>query len=143
MEMNMRALIITSEIRAQIAAAVARAEAKPIPFSVLREGALREEVKHLKLIDRKPGFERPPSEHLLIPIGYRASISIEEQPAGFCRHLSISVDQPGKLPSVEAVKMIAEAYGIKEWDKVWFEEFDPGHSAINILELYQPRELRR
>jgi hypothetical protein len=51
----------------------------------------------------------------------------------------VSVDKLGKLPSVEAVREISLAYGMKNWDRVWTEEFDPGHNAINILELYRPR----
>jgi hypothetical protein len=124
----MRPLIITNDTLTKIKDAVRYAEANPIPWEALRGGVLGEEVKELKLADRKPGFERPPSQHVLIPMGYRAAFSVEEQPAGWFHHLSVSVDRPGKLPSVEAVKMIAEGYGIKNWDRVWLEEFDPGHS---------------
>jgi hypothetical protein len=134
-----RILIINDEIRAKIAKIVAYAEAHPIPWEVLCEAALGEKVKHLKLTDRKPGFERPPSQHLLIPVGFRAAFSVEEQPVGWLHHLSVSVDKLGKLPSVEAVREISLAYGMKNWDRVWTEEFDPGHNAINILELYRPR----
>ena len=137
----MRVLLLTPDKQAEIKAAVARAEAQPIPWATLQHaGPFGENVKELKLADRKPGFERPPSEHVLIPDGYRAAFSIEEQPAGFVRHLSVSVDVPGKLPSVPAVRTIAEAFGVNGWQRVWIEEFDPGHSAVNILEVYKPRE---
>jgi hypothetical protein len=134
-----RVLLITNEKLAEIKAAVARAEANPIPWERLREAALGEEVKHLSLADRKSGFERPPSDNVLIPDGYRAAFSVEEQPAGFMHHLSVSVDIPGALPSVESVIAIGKAYGIKRWNRIWLEEFDPGHQAVNILELYKPR----
>ncbi len=136
----MRPLIITNDTLLKIKAAVEYAEAHPIPWSELKEGALGEEVKELKLVDRKPGFERPLSENVLIPVGFRVAFSVEEQPAGWLHHLSVSVDTPGKLPSIPAVVMICKEYGIKNWDRVWVEEFDPGHSAVNILELYKPRE---
>ena len=131
-------LQITPEKQAEIDAAVAYAEAHPLPWSVLRHGVTKD-VREVKLADRPPGFERPASEHVLIPYGYRAAISVEEQPAGFLHHLSVSVDRPGKVPSMAAVRMIAEAFGIKAWIKIWLEEFDPGHHAVNVLELYKPR----
>jgi hypothetical protein len=138
----MRALIITDDIRAAIAKMVAHAEAHPIPWSVMQAGAIRVDLlsTELKLADRPAGFERPASEHLLIPMGYRMAFSVEEQPAGFCHHLSVSVDAPGRLPSIPAVQEISDLCGIKQWHEVWLEEFGPGHNAVNILELYKPRE---
>lgn len=129
----MRPLIITPEKQDEIAAAVRRAEANPISFEKLRAGAVEPSKTEIALSDRKPGYERPPSEHVLIPIGYRAAFSIEDQPVGLCHHISVSVEQPGKLPSKDAVIMIAAAYGITRADSIWLEEFDPGHQAVNVI----------
>jgi hypothetical protein len=96
----------------------------------------------LKLKDRKPGFARPPSQHVIFRGGYRAAFSIEQQPCGFCTHLSISVfgrSRSGMMPSLEAVQMIAEEFGVPfPPDECWNEEFDAGEYAVNLLSLYQP-----
>lgn len=54
------------------------------------------------------------------------------------RHLSISVDTKGSLPSPQAVELLAEEFGIAFPPKsglVWTEEFEPGHHAVNVIEL--------
>src|SRR5262249_34266166 len=138
--------LIGERERAAIAAAQARARAHPIPLSEIREGAVDRPVNTLKLSDRKPNWRRRhQSEQVLIPRGYRAAISVEEQPAGMCWHLSISVERtdPTKMPSVEAVRMIAEAFGIDfdisiEHGGVWTEEYEPGRHAVNIVSVFAP-----
>jgi hypothetical protein len=127
----------------RIAEIVAYAKAHPVTLETLRAGASPDKPV-IKLEDRKPGMERPPSQHMIFPGGYRAAYSIEEQPTGLCSHLSISVmdrAKPGMMPSPEAVKMIAEAFGVPFPDGVhiWSEEFDPGEYAVNIVALYAPK----
>lgn len=137
----MAVLVISALERAKIAAAITYAKAHPITFEVLRAGAVPE-TDMIKLEDRKPGFERPESQHVEFPGGYRASLSIEQQPAGLCTHLSVSVfgrAKPGMMPSLQAVAMIAEEFGVPfPPDKGWTEEFDPGEFAVNLLSLYAP-----
>jgi hypothetical protein len=134
----MPVLMLNNEVLARIGAAVAHARAHPVPLSVLRTGAVPHTKPVISLADRKPGYERPLSEHVLIPIGYRAAVSVEEQPTGMYMHLSISVDRAGKMPSPQAVIAIAAAFGIK-WPPVkdgaaWVEEFEPGQHAFNIIQ---------
>jgi hypothetical protein len=75
------------------------------------------------------------------PGGFHAAFSIEQQPAGFCSHLSISVERKGKMPSLEAVQMIAEEFGVPfPPDKAWNEEFEPGQYAVNLLSLMAPTD---
>jgi hypothetical protein len=73
----------------------------------------------------------------LIPYGYRAAISFEHQPAGLCRHLSISIEKdPGTMPGMEAVKAIAEYFGVSFEDShKWVEEYEPRRFAINLVSL--------
>ena len=101
-----RPLIITHEVEIAIDAAVASARQRPIPLDVIRKLAVPLDKKELTLADRqKQGAEqviRPQSEHVLIPFGYRAAISFEQQPDGLCRHLSISVDTPADLEAARA-----------------------------------------
>lgn len=134
----MAILIIGETERERIREVVAEAKAHPVSLSLLRQG-MADNTPVLKLKDRKPGFERPPSAHVTFPGGYRAAFSIEEQPAGFCTHLSISVERKGKMPSVEAVQMICEEFGVPfPPDRGWNEEFEPGQYAVNLLSLYAP-----
>lgn len=71
-----------------------------------------------------------------LPVGYRVAFSIEDQPkAGKVRHLSMSVDRRGKLPSLEVVLMVMEELGFraksfKEVSRAWVEN----NIAINVLE---------
>jgi hypothetical protein len=138
----MAVLIIGRTERDRIAEMIAYAKSHPVTFDV--GSGLVSDTKLLKLKDRPPGYERPPSQHMEFPGGYRAAFSIEAQPVGFCAHLSISVfgrPRKGMMPSLEAVKMIAEEFGIS-WppDKGWTEEFEPGEYAINLVSLYAPTQ---
>ena len=79
--------------------------------------------------------------------GVRAVYSIEDQPMGMCRHLSVSVEASGayKYPSEEAVTMLMTEFGFKyplKDSKIWIEEdvLTPGGlnvAAINVLQLYE------
>ena len=137
----MSILIIGATEREQIAKVVAHAKAHPVLFETVRQGVVGDRPV-LKLADRVPGIERPPSAHVTFPGGYRAAFSIEQQPAGLCTHLSISVEgrpRKGMMPGLEAVKMICEEFGVPfPPDKGWNEEFEPGEYAINLLSLYAP-----
>lgn len=137
----MAVLIIGETEREQIAKLIAYAKAHPVLLETVREGAMADRSV-LELKDRKPGFERPPSQNVVFPGGYRAAFSIEQQPPGLCSHLSISVEgraKKGMMPSEPAVKMIAEEFGVPyPADRIWIEEFDPGEFAINLVSLYAP-----
>jgi len=139
----MAVLIVGAIEREQIAKVIAYAKAHPISFDVLRKAAVSDRPV-LELKDRKPGFERPPSQHVVFPGGYRAAYSIEVQPPGLCTHLSISVEgrsRKGMMPSMPAVQMIAQEFGVPfPPDKGWTEEFEPGEYAINLLSLYKETE---
>jgi hypothetical protein len=68
--------------------------------------------------------------------GFQISFVVEEQrpPAGWRRHLSISVGMPGKPPHPVAVAAIMALFGFRrgfDQDYVWFES---RIGAINILE---------
>ena len=139
----MAVLIIGATEREKIAEIVAYAKAHPLTFDVLRK-SIAGDTTILKLEDRQPGHERPPSQHMIFPGGYRAAFSIEQQPPGLCTHLSISVmgrAKKGMMPNPAAVGMIAEEFGVPyPADKMWIEEFDPGEFAINLVSLYAPAQ---
>jgi hypothetical protein len=137
----MSVLIVGEAERARIKEVIAFARANPVPMSKIKEGKL-DHTNVLKLEDRPPGFERPASAHVDFPGGYRAAFSIEEQPAGFCTHLSVGVEgraQKGMLPSMPAVRMICEEFGVPfPPDHGWTEEYEPGEYAVNLVSLYAP-----
>lgn len=143
---RMAILLIGLAEMTAIRAAKDKARQHPLTLDHVRAGAVAPGKSTLTLADRKPGWTRKhrPVE-VLIPFGYRAAISVEEQPAGLCWHLSISVERkdPTRMPSVEAVNTIAEAFGIdtSKPDDVmmWTEEYEPGRHAVNIVTLYAPR----
>jgi len=75
---------------------------------------------------------------VVIPIGYTCVFSYENQPIGLARHLSISVDEPHKMPNVESVKEIMNQFGFESVLAqciVGIENIDESHSAISIAEL--------
>lgn len=71
--------------------------------------------------------------------GYRMVYSIEEQPRGMMKHLSISVDVDCWLPNPVAVEEIMELFGFRgkiNDCKCYLEDYGPNRKAINILEDY-------
>jgi hypothetical protein len=141
----MAVLIIGTREKAEIATAIERARRRPTPLDVLRASAVKDKPV-VKLTDRKPGFKTPAkTEQVLIPVGYRANVSFEQQPCGMCMHLSISVERndPKLMPSIEAVSEIASEFNINLTEAfkqglTWMEEYEPGRHAVNLLKIVTP-----
>lgn len=122
----MRALIIDKE---PIKRLREYAEANPI------------EVNAGVVLDNKiPRAGDNPLLTLEIPVGYRICFSVEKQkfenqPLLHVRHLSVSVDDPKKLPSIPAVEAIMKELGfvgnIDEQENVWIED----ERAINVIQI--------
>lgn len=77
--------------------------------------------------------------------GYRAVYSIEEHPAGWCHHLSISVEDKEKLPNVNAVEALMKEFGfveesVNDCSKVWLEEVPNHPTAVNVVCLLPEKE---
>ena len=137
----MGVLIIDQEVRARAAAMIVAAHQNPVTWAEIRAGAVDTNKAVLSLADRKPGFERPPSQHIILGT-YRVAYSEEEQPAGMCRHLSVSTTRPGRVPNQPVVNEVMELFGFDKISAVhtWLEEFDPGHHAVNVVQLINPNE---
>jgi len=137
--------VIGEREQRQIEAAIRKARKRPIPIELLARVAItpRDTVP---LSDRPADMswrDRYPAHEVLIPVGYRACVSFEEQPDGLYIHLSISVERtdPKWMPDVAAVKFIAKAFGVGGEDKVgktWIEEYEPGRHAVNLIQLVEP-----
>ncbi len=64
--------------------------------------------------------------------------TIEHQQAGKVRHLSLSTNEKGKYPNMDATKFIMSVIGFTnqlEDCQVFVEKLEPGYETINILEL--------
>lgn len=84
-----------------------------------------------------PVGDRP--EHVCqLPVGYRVVFNLEKQNHGVVRHISVSVDSPGKLPNIEAVREIARLFGIKKELEECVVSVEEGrgnvNKSINIIE---------
>jgi hypothetical protein len=122
----MRPLIIDEKVREEIARICEHADENRIDFKELQA---RTEI---------PGGFSPigddPNFCCHIDLGFRCVFSIEEQPSGWCKHLSVSVDDVNKVPAIEAVKVLMEEFGINkslEECYVYMEETTP--RAVNII----------
>lgn len=123
----MRVLLIDDSIRAKIKTLIDYAEKNPFSMDEL----LDTHNKELAPAGDMDGFS------LQIPMGYMVVYSIEKQPMGKVRHLSVSVGTENKMPSQESVQMIMEEFGFKNKllnCSVSIEEVSPVKKAINILE---------
>ncbi len=135
-----RALVLGEEQRELIRYSLAMAREKPVSLDYVIANRLPNESKVVSYRD-KPTCERPPSVMFELPVGFTVAISIEEQPAGRCKHLSVSVDAKGALPPPAAFRMIAAEFGMDcEQGLMWIEEFAPGRSAVNLVTLDEPTD---
>jgi hypothetical protein len=134
------------EIKA-LKSAMERARAKPVTIKeIMRVARLVDQSTNtLTLVDRE---RSPPPERFAqqveLPVGYRVSISFEEQPAGMCLHVSMSIGAQGKVPGPEAVSLVMEAIGVENAlhnGRVWIEDFlihgKPGGKAVNVVVLME------
>lgn len=71
------------------------------------------------------------------PWPFYVTLSIEHgHPIGAARHMSMSVDRLERLPSPEALRIIATELGFGPFDgcTIWPEKLSDGRSAINMVE---------
>jgi len=139
-----RALIINEQARGLIAAAIERARKHALPLGDTMAMAMIDSPENatavLTLADRagKPNL-RTMVEQVELFDGYQCGFSFEQQPHGMVRHLSVAVNNSGKVPMPAAVDMISREFGFREfppeYGRVWVEEFRPGHYAVNVAEL--------
>ncbi len=112
----------------------------------LREFAGKRPIDMLKVVEliktpagQKAHWKQMHARTVQLPIAYDVTFSIETgHPVGVCRHVSMSVDRPGRLPLPEAVWMVAEVLGFVgdlQACKVWIEDLaTPGYQAINAVQ---------
>jgi len=128
--MNVRPLIIDDLVRRCLEGLAEHAEENPLTMD--------------DLLDTYNKQKKPIGDddmHVVeLPFGYRVVYSIEEQPVGKVRHLSMSVNEDKKLPNMEAVKEIMKILGFRNDIQdcyVKLEDYAPNRQAINVLEKLQ------
>jgi hypothetical protein len=88
------------------------------------------------------GLRPPPGDEpvfvCVLPFGYRCVYTVENHPAGWCRHLSVSVEGDGDAPNPAAVLLLMDAFGFnggfREMTNVSKEQLDGNKIAINIMQ---------
>ena len=130
--MKLRPLVVADAERAMIRRVIDHAARNVISRDRLQRTIAGEE----KPVGDNPDFA------CVIPVGYRCVYSLEEQPLGVCRHLSISVLGEGGAPNEAAVEMLATEFGfrggLEDMAHVWTEPVSAGKIAVNLLQAKQP-----
>jgi hypothetical protein len=126
----MRPFIIDDKLKTQIASLVAYAEKNPVSIDEL-----------LDTVNKQAKPVGDFSQHTLnLPFGYRIVYSIEEQPKGKIRHLSMSVNEDEKLPNEFVVREVMKLIGFKnelENCEVFLESISLSRQAVNVLEIIE------
>lgn len=71
-----------------------------------------------------------------IPLGYKVVLTIEKQESGLVRHLSMSVNTKGKLPSKYVVQEVMKILGFKSKLSNCMISLEEA-GCVNILELIE------
>lgn len=139
----MTPLVIDDTVKATIA--------KLVKFADERRMSFKEVYRRTQRND-PPGND--PNYCCFIPMGFKVVFTIEEQPAGWARHFSISSQNHQRTPNPEGVNMLLPLFGFRDilnlndpknspkTQMVWLEdihvngELVPG-KAINVLEFLE------
>ncbi|TXI10931.1 MAG: hypothetical protein E6Q68_07185 [Polynucleobacter sp.] len=137
--MATRALVLNEQTRADIKKVISHAE-----HNIFTEEDMVDRINN-------PGKHKPPGDieefKCFVPIGFRCVFTIEKQPIGWCRHLSVSIDAKDKVPSFAATLELAREFGMdvkamEDFDHSWIEEIEPGKSAVNVLTKITPKNAK-
>lgn len=141
----MTPLLIDSDVKVAIKRLVDFAEQNRITLADLR-----------RLIDENVTVGDDPNRTIIIPYGFRCCFSIEEQPFGWTRHLSVSVvsvtddgrvsQKQGRFPNEHAVRMIMDEFGMTKPFEHCHVSLDEAkiNGSINVIEpMGEIDDLRR
>lgn len=129
----MQNLVIDDRTKSEIARIKKYSEEHRIPMDQI--------IATIKDPEKSVGND--PEHCCILSEGYKAVFSIEEQPSGFCRHFSLSVDDERSLPSPPSFEAIMKELGFEgllcDCENVWLEENVSTSSgkigtAINVLQ---------
>ena len=115
----------------------ALAEARPVDMSTLERAIATPEGKAHHRI-------RMTEQTVLIPLAYMVTFSIEtNQPHGTARHMSMSVQKAGRVPTGHAVWMVAVELGFTGSlgeCSTWLEELQGHGQAVNVVQYVKAHE---
>jgi hypothetical protein len=83
----------------------------------------------------------PVDQTVELPLGWKVTMSVEYQPVGLTRHMSMSSPVAGRVPTPEAVQWTLLALGFVrplESCMVYPEQYASGRLAVNVLEPMDP-----
>ena len=124
-------LVIGPVELAALAALRERAAEHPVDMPRLVEAIKNPDGKaaHMRQMTR---------QSVRLPVDFMVTFSIEtSHPIGTCRHMSMSSGKPGRLPTSEAVIMVAEALGFVGGLGTcthWIEDLEGHGRAVNIVQ---------
>jgi hypothetical protein len=127
-----RALIIGEVQKQAIAKLIALAAANVMDPAAMNNAAEKDMAAYRQMM-RTLSVE--------LPVGYIVTYSHERQPFGLARHLSVSLDQPNKMPHPAALDMILDAFRMLPHDqsvRLWIEDVSATIKAINVVQPCRP-----
>lgn len=138
--MSATPLFLGETERKLLADLLARAVAKPVNAALISKL-----IEEPGLTERKRAHMQHMAEQsLFIPMNFEVTLSIEDQPIGRMRHMSLTSLRPKAIPHPAAVWMIAKELGfwgpsIEAIDGVYQEyREDVDSTAVHILQLFNP-----
>ena len=137
----MTTLIIADEQERQIADLIALAHSNPLTREYLARMSVGFDTGDPST--RREGGEVIPLHFTIdLPIGVRFTYTEEDQPAGPCRHMSVSIDKVGAIVAPPVVDMLLECFRFTcrraSDDRplmIWPEHYASGRVAVNVLEI--------
>jgi hypothetical protein len=131
-----RPLWIGPEQKAAIAELIAKAGRERVPLENMKR-----RVKNLQR-----GIPLPKSYNqaftIEIPFGFTVTYTVEEQPQGWTRHLSVAADRSGRAPHPAAVEMLMREFGfraagVRQIEIAWMEWLGNDRQAVNLVEYIE------
>lgn len=121
-------LVISPEVRAAVRAVVEYAEA--------HRYSVHDLMRLFGHPENAPGHT--PGFVVTVPTGYRCVFTIEQQPDGWMRHLSVSIMQKDRVPATMAVAALLPLFGFKTpLNKCHVHLMSETVDSVNVLELLE------
>lgn len=136
----MTPFVMSPEVEAQLAAlrSLAESDERKLPVDLLKlysQGFDPEDPR------TRTKSLYPLDQTLELPLGWKVTFSVEEQPFGWARHLSMSSPAKGKLPHPVTLAWTMKALGFARKLPACFvypEKYAEGRIAVNVIEPVDP-----
>lgn len=136
----MAILVIDSEAKLKIARLRAQAEAIPLTAEFMIAKSQGFDSSDYR--SRAAEMEQFTSNcTIYIEHNHSVAFTVEHQPFGMSRHISVAVERKGVVPSPPALEILMEEFGFKlplNQCQVYTENFAPDMYAVNVIEPLEP-----